>query len=241
MLLAGSKVSGDRIGDDRISPVGTDALPYRVAGTVPVLPRVGNHGALVDLESAVVASVATTTGAAAQVWLTADAPSSIVDKLTGAGLTVVDEDSVRAQSDRFASQGPSTVLRYLVFSALAGMLLAAGSLNISAEVDRRPRAVELATLRVQGLPEVALRQAAHARPAVLVLAAVLAGAFSSVLAKLVVQPSLPVFTDGWRVLPIDTGPRPGPLLLAIGAAAVILVGSTVAVTGRMIRAAGGDA
>jgi hypothetical protein len=200
---------------------------------------VGNHGALVDLEAAVVASVAPSAGAAAQVWLSADAPQSIVDKLVSAGLTVVNEDSVQTQTDRFASQGPSSALRYLVFSALAGMLLAAGSLSVFIAVDRRPRAAELATLRVQGLPEVAMRLAAYARPAVLVPAAVVVGAFCSVLARLVIQPSLPVFTDGWRVLPVDTGPRPGPLLLAIGVAVVILIGSTASVTGRLARVAGG--
>jgi hypothetical protein len=208
---------------------------------VPVLPRVGRHGALVDLEAAVAASAATSAGTVTQVWLAADAPSSIVDRLAGAGLTVVGDESVRTQTDRFASQGPSTALRYLMFSALAGMLLAAGSLSVSLAADRGPRAAQLATLRVQGLPEAALRLAANGRPAVLMLVAVCIGALSSVLTRLVVQPSLPIFTDGWRVLPIDTGPRPGPFLLAVGVASVILIGSTARVTGRRARAVGGSA
>jgi hypothetical protein len=105
------------------------------------------------------------------------------------------------------------------------MLLAAGSLSVSVAADRRSRVAQLATLRVQGLPEAALRLAATGPRPCMVLAAVSIGAFSSVLTRLIVQPSLPIFTDGWRVIPIDTGPRPVPLLLGDRGRPGLLIGA----------------
>jgi putative ABC transport system permease protein len=104
-------------------------------------------------------------------------------------------------------------------------------------VERGPRAVELAALRAQGLAVPALRVTGYAGPALLVGASVLVGLLSAVLARSIIQAAMPVFTDGWRVLPIDTGAHAAPLLVAAAAALVALAGATLVAARQTIRSA----
>jgi hypothetical protein len=238
ILVAGGKVAAEPLGDDRISPVGSADVPFRVAGQANALPQLGVHGGYFDLESAIKAVSFTGRNPTYEVWLTEDAPASLVESLTGSGLTVLREDSIVAAVTRLGRQGPGTALRFLVFAAAISVLLAAGSLFVVAAVERGPRAVELAALRAQGLAVPALRVTGYAGPAVLVGASVLVGLLSAALARSTIQAAMPVFTDGWRVLPIDTGAHAAPLLVAAAVALLALAGATLVAARQTIRMAG---
>ncbi|GAA1749748.1 FtsX-like permease family protein [Luedemannella helvata] len=235
VVRAGRAPAADPLGDNRISPLGVDDVPYRIARTADVLPGFGADAVLVDLTAAARTSTAVAEAVAYEVWLTDDAPEALTARLADAGLNVINQRTVDEAAGRYARQGPAAALRYLVFTALVGLALAAGSLFVVAAVERRPRAGELAALRAQGVPHRVVRLAGYASYGALVGGAVLAGLLSAILARLIVEAAAPVFTDGWSVLPIRTGAEPVPLLIAAAVAVVVLVGATAVATAQMIR------
>lgn len=235
VIRAGAVPVADPLGDNRVAPLGVDEVPYRVAQTAAVLPGFGDDAVLVDLTAAVRTNTALTEAVTYQVWLTADAPAAITDKLADAGLTVVGRRTLDEAAGRYERQGPAAALRYLVFTALIGLALAAGSLFVVAAVERRPRAAELAALRAQGVPHRVVRLAGYASYGALVGGAVLAGVLAAILARVIVSAASPVFTDSWSVLPVKTGAEPVPLLIAAAVAVVVLVGATAVATAQMIR------
>jgi hypothetical protein len=191
-------------------------VPVRAAATGALLPRLGASGMLVDLEYAdrLVRGLA----GAQEVWLARDAPATLLERLRGEGLQIIATDSTHAATDRFAAQGGTAVLRLYLVVALAGLLLAAGSVVLVGIVDRPARAAELAALRVQGVPEVAVRHSVRGGYAVAVAVAVALGVLAGLAARRLAGAGLPLFDDGWAVIA-----PPGPSWLAIGLIGGVLV------------------
>src|SRR5207244_3284033 len=109
-----------------------------------------------------------------------------------------------------------------VIAAVLGLLLAAGSLVLMATVDRGPRAQELTALRGQGVRARDVRAVAAIGYALLAGAGVVVGALAALADRLLTGGALPLFGDGWAVLAPPPQLRPGALLLAFGATAVVL-------------------
>jgi hypothetical protein len=239
IVASAGKIAADPVGDDRISPIGSSDVPFRIAADAAALPQLGRGGGYFDLESAIKVVSFPGRFPSYEVWLTEDAPPSVRDSLTGAGLTVLREDTIEAAVARYSRQGPGTALKFFAFTAAIGVLLAAGSLFVVAAVERGPRAAELAALRAQGLPSAALRTTGYLGPALLVTGSVLVGLLAAVLARATIQAAMPVFTDGWQVLPVDTGPRAAPLLVAAGIALAALATASVIAAAQTVRLAGG--
>ena len=110
------------------------------------------------------------------------------------------------------------MLRLYLVIALAGLLLAAGAVVLVGVVDRPARAAELAALRVQGVPEVAVRRSVRAGYAIAVAVAVALGVLAGLVARRLAGAGLPLFDDEWAVIA-----PPGPSWLAIGLLAAGLV------------------
>jgi len=184
-------------------------VPVRAMATGELLPRVGERGMLVDLEYA--DRLVRGLDGAQEVWLTRDAPSSLLDRLRDQGLQIIATDSTDAATGRFAAQGGTAVLRLYLVVALAGLLLAAGAVVLVGVVDRPTRAAELAALRVQGVPEIAVRRSVRAGYAVAVAVAVALGVLAALVVRRLAGAGLPLFDDEWDVIA-----PPGPSWLAIG-------------------------
>ncbi len=123
---------------------------------------------------------------------------------------------------------------FVVIVGGAGLLLALVSFAVWAAVERSLRGRELAALRQQGLRPGPARVAAVGGYLAFVGAAVGVGAAMAVLLRVV--DTLPVFGDGWAVLP---APSPS-LFIGAGAVAVALVvlGTAAVVAGvTLLRAA----
>ena len=90
VVLAGPGPGQDG-GDMRVSALGGAYVPFRVAATVAVVPGFGADGVLVDLEYALRSNDAPTEAVDLSVWLTADAPDSLVTGLTEHGVSVLRE------------------------------------------------------------------------------------------------------------------------------------------------------
>jgi len=226
-------------GDPRLSIFGGDEVPVRFSDAVRALPRVPARGFLVDLEYADRLAVDAGLGDEAQVWLAADAPDDIVDRLREQGLVVLADDSIGSARGRYGEQGPPLALRFQLIAGALGVLLAALALAVAAAVERPDRAVELAALRAQGLPLRAVRLIGYGGYAALVLAGVVIGIAAAALGGSLVEAAVPVFVDDWAVLPVATGPQAGALLVA-GLTGLVVLGVTGAVAaGQLVRASGG--
>lgn len=226
-------------GDRRLGLFGGEGVPVRWEAATRTMPSVPEVGYLVDLEYADRVAEGSGLGDVPQVWLAAGAPAALLDRLTGAGLTIVDDQSVAGVADRLDREGPPAALRFQVAAGLIGLLLAAGAFVVVAAVERPERAVELAALRVQGLPPAVARSVAYGGYAGLALAAVVLGVVASVLAQAVTRRPIPLFVDGWRVLPVDVGPQPLPALVALVAGVLVAGVVGVAAATRLLRAVRG--
>jgi len=219
-VLAGARPAQRR--DARISPFGTEQVPFEVVGTAAVLPRIGDLGVLVDLEYAQRTVGVAIENVALEVWLTADAPASLIDDLRSRGVTVLAEQTVGGARQRLADQGPGVVLRFQLFAALVVLLLAAGAVLVTATVEHRTRVDELVALRAQGLPSGSMVMAGYGGTGGLVLGATLAGVIAAVVGQVIVAASMPVFADGWSLLEPPSGVAPLSLLAATFAAATVI-------------------
>jgi hypothetical protein len=234
--------TGSDIGDDTGEPrleVGGASVPVRTVAVTGALPYATNVGYLVDLEYADRVSNGAAAGDVPQVWLAADAPTDIVERLAAQGLAVTADDSVAAAGRRLDKQGPPSALRFQLLAALVGLLLTAGAFTVVAAVERPERAQELAALRVQGLPTRAVRAVAYGGYGGLAVACMLLGVAAGALALGVTRRPLPLFVDGWHVLPTAVGPQPAPLLIAVAVAVVVVGVVSWAAAAQLVRAVDG--
>ncbi|MEV4626263.1 FtsX-like permease family protein [Micromonospora sp. NPDC049523] len=222
-------------GDPRLRLFGGTAVPIRVGAAARALPQVPGNGLLVDLEYAD-RLAAGGFGDEPQVWLAPDAPDDLPDRLRAEGLTIVDTESTGAVQHRLARQGPPSTLRFQLLAGAIGLLLAAGALTVAAAVERDGRRADLVALRVQGLPPGAVRRVAYGGDLLLVGCAVLLGVGASVLAGALLRATMPLFVDGWGLLPTSTAPGGLAVLLAVLGALVVLGGAAATASTQLVRA-----
>ncbi len=209
---------------------GLDSYLERVtsAAQVPVLPRVGTAGVLMDLEYAarVGSPLAAVDG---EVWLAAGAPAGIVGRLADQGLQVVGERTLADLRSRYEAQGPVAAIRFNLLSTVFVVLLAVGAVLLVATVDRRRYVEELRALRVQGIRRATVASTAIRMYLWVVLVGLAGGAAAAAAAWAIAGPKLPVLSG-------DAAPVPPPAWPAVGAVLPAL-GATVAVLGLVIVAA----
>src|SRR5262249_31604398 len=107
IVLAGDPYYGSRMQDARLGLLGTQGLPGRIVGRAHGLPRLGGEGVLADLSDLDTLLATQIDGEQLQVWLTADAPSSIVDNLAKAGVQTLDRKSLAELRSSYAQDAPA--------------------------------------------------------------------------------------------------------------------------------------
>ncbi|MEU4622125.1 FtsX-like permease family protein [Actinoplanes sp. NPDC023801] len=221
-------------------PTGTiaDSGPATIAiapvAGLPVVPGIGRHAVLVDLEYSDTISIEPKLAPEPQVWLNARAPADIVERLAEHGLTVVSETSAAQIKAGLDHQGPAVALWFHVIAAILAGLLGAGALGLTVAVDRTRRTEDLAALRIQGLrPRPAGLATLWTYP-VLVIIATAVGLLVAVAAWRLTGWALPLAGVDPPDLPLPSWPRPSALLGAAGA--VLAVQFLVAIlSGRNLR------
>jgi putative ABC transport system permease protein len=221
-------------------PTGTiaDSGPASIAvapvAGLPVVPGIGRHAVLVDLEYSDTISIEPKVAPQPQVWLNAKAPADIVERLAEQGLTVVSETSATTVKAGLDRQGPAVALWFHVIAAILAGLLGAGALGLTVAVDRTRRTEDLAALRVQGLrPRPAGLATLWTYPVLVVIATVV-GLLVAIAAWRLTGWALPLAGIDPPDLPLPGWPRPSVLLAAGGA--VLAVQFLVAVlSGRNLR------
>ncbi|WP_162908170.1 hypothetical protein, partial [Allorhizocola rhizosphaerae] len=127
------------------------------AGRLPLVPRLGRHGLLMDFEYAM-NGFSEGGGTTLEVWLTANAPPEVVNRLRAAGLDIVDDHTAQQRRAVLGRQAPAAALRFVVAAAIAWLALGLAGLLVAAAFERN--ADRLTVLRPQGVGQRLLRRAA---------------------------------------------------------------------------------
>lgn len=216
--------AGDLPNSGELAGLDAERAEVRVVGEAAILPRVGGHGVLADLEYAERAALGGTRLEQPQVWLRADAPADAVDRLAAQGLVVAGDttaDDARASLDR---RSPALAIWFHLLAAAFAVLLAVGGLALMAAVDRRRRAEDMLALHRQGMPIGIVGRAALWSYLPVVTAALVTGALAAGVAWWLAGDYLPVFVDDSVELPLPRWPAP----IAVGVPAALAVAGFVA-------------
>ncbi|MEV6963584.1 hypothetical protein AB0M47_00595 [Hamadaea sp. NPDC051192] len=202
---------------------GYQRAPLTPTVATDIVPRVGHKAMLVDLPSALRATLGSTTPSRIEVWLSEDAPADAERRLADAGLAVVGTES-RADAVAQADRTPSALtLRMQLWAAAAGVLLLLGVLLVVSSGDRRT--TELAGLRQAGVRATTLRRAKRATYVMISVLGVLIGVVAAAVAWAAARTVLPI-VDGNPWLPPPSWPGPVPLAVAVVGIAVLLIAGT---------------
>ncbi|MFB9336022.1 ABC transporter permease, partial [Actinoplanes octamycinicus] len=231
LVQAGPSPVPWRYGEPALNVSGT-LVPGRVTATLPALPVLGAAGVLTDFDA--LRRVAAETGApgVTQVWLTADAPAAVVDRLRDAGVLVLSDETAVARAARTAGRGTAPAGSFAVLCAVVAVLTAAAMCAVAASVDRAPQRAAMAALRVQGLPATTAAASRYLGPFTLAGCGVAGGVLATLLARRLTAEPDSYFEDGWRLLPPPEVLGWRPLLLS-GLAAMLALAALAAMTGMI--------
>jgi hypothetical protein len=212
----------------------TQATPATAVQRVPVLPRLGVAGTLVDLEYADRISSDAGSAQDPQVWLAASAPADVPARLAANGLVVlsdIDAAQVHQQLDR---QGPARSVAFYLLAGLLAVILAAGALVLAATVDRALRMDDLSAVRAQGVDRGTVARATLWTYPLLVLLAGVVGLVVALLGWRVTGWALPLASGTYPSLPLPFWPRP-PVLAGVWLAALAVLTGTALAVGQDLR------
>ncbi|WP_164842772.1 FtsX-like permease family protein [Actinoplanes solisilvae] len=223
VVLAGKTPSIWVFDDAALSRFGDAATPVRVVAAATVLPVVGVEGVLTDLDAARRVAGDSDQGGISQVWLTADAPKSVVDAI---GLPVLSDRTAAGRVAALDADSSVVTAPFGLLAVAVSGLIAAGLLAVAAAVDREPQLEHLRALRNQGLSRRTALTTAYTGAGSVALAGLLGGLVAAVVARPIAAVTAPPFPDGWRVIPPPGALGLVPLAVAAAAALVVLGATT---------------
>jgi hypothetical protein len=174
-----------------------------------------------------------------KVWLVADTPPQVIDRLHQAGLVIVTDQTVHQELALLDQRGPALALRFYLFAAIASVALGVGGLAVVAAADRAGQAEALRALRVQGLPSRVPWQVGLGGYAALTVIAAVTGSLATVIAWWLARAVIPMFTSGGESLYAPAVPHPIPVVAALLAAVVVLVAAGAVAAAGLRRAVEG--
>jgi putative ABC transport system permease protein len=214
-----------------------DELPFAIAGRTPVVPHAGG-GSMVDLE--LVSRVQPPRGSELdfQVWLGTRAPADAPQRLSAAGLKVIEVESRAVRRGELDRAEPARA-QLLLLGAGGAVLLAgvAGIATVLAAAARR-RAVESAALHAMAVPGRVVRGSAVLEDVLLLLPGVLAGAGCAAALVNALSPVLAEVTGA--AVAVSGPPATSDVVLPVLAASVVTALLLVPVVLMVTRPAGDE-
>jgi putative ABC transport system permease protein len=213
-------------------------LAYRVVGELPLVPRSGPRGLLVDLAGVVTGPSAAPAQTTYDVWLATDDPQRegrLRDQLADHGIGVTGRDTAAAHRTAFADEGPTIALRLAVLAGFVSVVLASAVLVVGVATSGASRARDLAGLRVVGVPRRTVRRAAVREHLVVAVLGVVVGAALGVVSAQVALPHIPLFATKATRLPLLLDPV-WPAVVATTAGCLVLLCAVSVVVGRLLAA-----
>ncbi len=189
--------------------------------TTAVVPRLGDAGIMSDLTNALAVDPRGTSVGTSQVWLGPEAPVDALERLSAAGLTATQVETVRFRTEQLAQDGTALAFPYFVVAAVLAVILAGGALLVTAAVGARRRAYELAALRILGARWRTLVGAGRRELALLTLFGCLVGFVAGLVAASLVFPFLPSTAPNPAYGITSPGPAWLPVLVLVGIVVVV--------------------
>jgi putative ABC transport system permease protein len=220
-----------------LEQVGQEAPPVARVGSAMVLPGLGKNGVLADLTYLDRLDSVTPDTQTPEIWLTADAPRQVTDRLAAAGLLITSSRTRDHELRYLGRQGPAAGVGFHLVAGSLGVLLALAGLALAAAVDLR-HGRDLWVLRVQGVPARVLARSQLWRYAGLTGTAVLLGPVAAAVAWLATGATVPVFADSSTLVSPPDWPDGTRLLPVLAGIAVLLLGAAVVTAYRLYRSAG---
>jgi hypothetical protein len=214
-------------------------IPITRVADLHVVPGLGLSGGLISLEYAELATLEPGTALDPQVWLTADAPPELIDRLREAGLVIVADRTTKAEVARLGERGPALALRFYLLVALAAVALGVGGVAVVAAADRWGQTGQLRALRAQGLAPAIAWRIGFGGYAALTAAALVLGALAAALAWWLARTVIPLFADGGGRAYAPATPHPLIALAALAGAALVLLGAGAVAAAALRRAVEG--
>jgi predicted lysophospholipase L1 biosynthesis ABC-type transport system permease subunit len=221
---------------------GLDDNVLTVAGEiqVPTLPEIGGDAALINLSFAQLALVAPSQ-ATSQVWLSADAPASILQRLSALGVSAQSSTSAAAQADALDKSPLALAYTFGLYAALLAAVLATGSTAFGILAVGKRRRGDLRDLRAAGITrQVVIRSALLENGLVLGVALVIGGVVGVIASQLALA-SLPEFSNGTGRVPIIHAIQVPPLAALLAALALLFAATALMTTRLSFRSAAADA
>jgi hypothetical protein len=205
------------------------------------LPRVGTRALLFDLDYAVRAAekgsgLSDNTRLRYEVWASATAPADLAARLAGQGLQILGEESIASVRDRLARAAPALGLDLYLLAGGAAVLLAVGTVLLTAYVGAGTRRYELAALSVAGVRRRTLRAGLLREYAHLLGLPFVVGLLAGGAGALLMLPAIPLVTVGAATGAVTYTPGRGVLPIAVAATAVGLFVAVLSVL-RLVRSA----
>jgi len=221
--------------------LGEQAQRFSVVSRSSSLPRVGTRALLFDLDYAVRAAekgsgLSDNTRLRYEVWASATAPADLAARLAGQGLQILGEDSIASERDRLARAAPALGLDLYLLAGGAAVLLAVGTVLLTAYVGAGTRRYELAALGVAGVRRRTLRAGLLREYAHLLGLPFVVGLLAGGAGALLMLPAIPLVTVGTATGAVTYTPGRGVLPIAVAATAVGLFVAVLSVL-RLVRSA----
>ncbi|MFG2000176.1 FtsX-like permease family protein [Spirillospora sp. NPDC048911] len=204
--------------------LGLDGRPLEaeVTSTVLALPAAGEAGAVIDeAEARRVAGTVATGTVDHQIWSTPEAAPRIKTAIHAAGMTVLSERTVKAETEALGQDGPGLALMLLLVTSAAAALLAAAGAMLSLYASGRRRTYELAALRVAGARRRVLRRGLLAEQLVVLGFGTSVGVIAGLLTVWLALPSIPQFVHPPAVPDLTRAPDPWLLAGVIATATAL--------------------
>jgi hypothetical protein len=220
-------------------PAGSLPIPVTRVATMHVVPGLGAEGGLISLEYADLATLEPGPTLDPRVWLTADAPAGLTDRLREAGLVILADRSTVAEVDLLGRRGPALALRFYLLVALAAVALGIGGVAVVAAADRWGQTGQLRALRAQGLPPAVPWKVGFGGYAALTGAGLLLGTLAAALAWWLARGVIPFFADNGGTPYTPATPRPLVALAVLAGATLVLAGAGAVAAASLRRAVEG--
>jgi hypothetical protein len=231
--LVTADLSGDGDGLAAETPDGA-ALRLHPGGSVTVLPRVGDAGAVVGRDWAAAASPSGSSHLLAdQIWVGRGAPPDVVERLRAARVRVLSIERASGRASDLAAQGPAFGTAFTVAGGVTAVALAAAAVVLGLALLARRRVFELSAMSALGIRTRSLLGSVLIEQGVLIVGATVSGTVLALAAAQLALPALPAYVDDPPYPAFVVDQPVGTMVLAAAAIAVLLL-VAVAVTAAVL-------
>lgn len=240
-LLAGEVPPGGTAQSFPATGINGGQLSVRPAQRLDALPRLGERGVVVDLQTVARLGGQLPDRGTLSVWLADDSPTlvrEVTAELAAEGIGVLGTTTYAGAKEDFDQSASGWGLRLALFAGAMALVMAALVLIVMTVTGWRVVARDMGALQMSGIPLATLRRSLVREQVLLVVVGVTVGVACGVLTSALAMPLIPLF-DAPAAVPVL---QLQPSLLAVTASAAVaalallLVGVVVAAgAGRAIE------